>query len=164
MFTINLFQNIFGCGTFPSSTISGSRLLEGRASFLCAHSTCRLYDMWSQPEDWDDNEFIPDPEDHKPEVWFCFRTAIIFMVVLVYCLFSHLDVLQLGLCLWYNYAFYLGSACRCEFTPFWCRGMTQYQRKSQILMLRRCVIFALNHLSLKVISLHRWSGEGVESM
>jgi hypothetical protein len=27
-----------------------------------------------QPEDWDDNEYIPDPEDKKPEVAFlCLR-------------------------------------------------------------------------------------------
>lgn len=27
-----------------------------------------LYVWYLQPEDWDDKEYIPDPEDKKPEV------------------------------------------------------------------------------------------------
>ena len=34
-----------------------------------------------QPEDWDDNEFIPDPEDKKPEVKFPDALILLYMMI-----------------------------------------------------------------------------------
>lgn len=59
----------------------------------------------SQPDDWDDNEFIPDPEHQKPEVYFCCSstfhrgpTEIIFIHRLVHCLFYYHVAIQLCMC------------------------------------------------------------------
>jgi len=43
----------------------------------------------NQPEDWDDKEFIPDPEDKKPEVHFlhhifnCFAVFLLLFLLIV---------------------------------------------------------------------------------
>ena len=47
------------------------------SSCVSSEITVVLYYWWLQPEDWDDKEYIPDPEDKKPEVMYFFGIAYI---------------------------------------------------------------------------------------
>jgi hypothetical protein len=66
-----------------------------------------------QPEDWDDKEYIPDPEDKKPEVVFYFLA-----------LYAHVSLILLN------------STVHC-LLPLLSRAMMIFPRKFLTLMLRR---------------------------
>lgn len=69
--------------------------------------------FWSQPEDWDDKEYIPDPEDKKPEVN---KLFILYA--------NHIFKYSCGC---YNFGH----------VSYSCRVMMTFPRKLQILMPRR---------------------------